>query len=348
MSVALTVLGVVLLLILVFDVLWTVVASGAGAGPLTGRISAGLWRLALRAGRGADGPRHRFLAFSGVAVVVVLLVMWILVAWSAWWLIFSASRGAVRVVDGGRPASLVQRLWFAGDGIFTSSTNDLTTGAGGWRATRLAVTATGLIFITLAITYLIPVASAAAERRQLAAYITSLGRTPEAIVTAAWAGNGFGSLSQHLVALTPMVELSAQRHLTYPVLHYFHSPSERTALAVSYVVLDEAITLLRWGVDSEARPDPAAVAPLGEAVGLFLETIRSTFVADLGEPLPPPDLDALREAGIPVVADDEFAAALERQEGRRCLLTGLLRDDGWSQGAWRRWRDTGDAAEART
>ncbi len=82
MSVALIVLGVGLLLTLVFDVLWTVVASGAGASPLTGRLSAVLWRLALRAGRGADGPRHRFLAFSGVAVVILLLVVWILVAWA--------------------------------------------------------------------------------------------------------------------------------------------------------------------------------------------------------------------------------------------------------------------------
>jgi hypothetical protein len=337
-SVALIALGVGLLLTLVFDVLWTVVASGAGAGPLTGRLSAVLWRLALRAGRGPDGPRHRFLAFAGVGVVVGLLVVWILVAWGAWWLIFSASKGAVRVVEDGRPASLVQRLWFAGDGIFTSTSNDLTTGAGGWRASRVAITATGLIFITLAITYLIPVASAAAERRQVAAYVTSLGPTAEALVIRAWAGDGFGSLSQHFVALTSMVQLSAQRHLTYPVLHYLHSPTERTAPAVSYVLLDEAITLLRWGVAPEARPDPAAVVPLGEAVGLFLETIRSTFVADFGGPLPPPDLQELRKAGIPVVDDDEFAAVLYRQKDRRCLLTGLLRDDGWSQESWQRWR----------
>ena len=338
MSVALIVLGVVLLLALVFDVLWTVVASGAGAGPLTGRLSAVLWRVALRAGRGAAGPHHRFLAVSGVAVVIALLVVWILVAWGAWWLIYSASKGAVRVVEDGRPAGLVQRLWFAGDGIFTSTSDDLTTGAGAWRATRVAIVATGLIFITLAITYLIPVASAAAERRQLAAYVTSLGRTPEALVTRAWAGDGFGSLSQHFVSLTAMVHLSAQRHLTYPVLHYFHSPTGRTAAAVSYVVLDEALTLLRCGVAPAARPDPAAVVPLGEAVGLFLDTIRSTFVADFGAPLPPPDLDVLRAAGIPVVDDDELADALDHQNDRRCLLAGLLRDDGWSEEAWQEWR----------
>lgn len=105
------------------------------------------------------------------------------------------------------------------DGIFTSTSSDLTTGAGGWRATQVAITATGLIFITLAITYLIPVASAAA-----------------------------------------------------------------------------------------------------------------------GDPLPPSDLEVLRKAGIPVVADDEFAAALDRQRDRRCLLTGLLRDDGCTEESWGQWR----------
>ena len=264
---ALIVLGVVLLLTLVFDVLWTVVASGAGAGPLTGRLSALRWRLALRGGRAEAGPRHRFLAFSGVAIVVALLVVWIVVAWGAWWLIYSASKGAVRVVETGRPADLVQRLWFSSDGVFTTNSGDLTTGSGAWRASPTAVTATGLVFITLAITYLIPVASAAAERRQLAAH-----------------------------------------------------------------------ALLRWGVAPSARPDNAAVAPLSQAVGLFLETIRPTFVADVGRPLDPPDLDVLRDAGIPVVDAEEFAAALERQDDRRCLLASLLRDDGWSEAAWRRRR----------
>ena len=343
MTVALIVLGVVLLLTLIFDVLWTVVGSGAGAGPLTGRLSALLWRLALRFGRGPDGPRHRVLAASGVGVVVLLLLVWILVAWGSWWLIFSASRGAVRVVDTGRPADLVERLYFAGDGLFTASSSDYATGPGGWRAAKVAITASGVIFVTLAITYLIPVASAAAERRQLAAYIQSLGRTPEAILTAAWTGESFGSLSQHLVALTPMVQLSAERHLTYPVLHYFHSPTERTGAAASFVVLDEALTLLRWGVAPSARPDPAAVLPLGEALGLFLDTIRSTFVDDVERALDPPSLDVLRRADIPVVSDDAFAEALGRQAERRCLLAGLLDDDGWSPGAWSRRQEMATA-----
>jgi hypothetical protein len=343
-TVALVVLGVVLLLTLIFDVLWTVVGSGAGAGPLTGRLSALIWRLALRFGRGPDGPRHRVLAVSGVGVVVLLLLVWIIVAWASWWLIFSASRGAVRVVDTGRPADLLERLYFSGEGLFTATSSDYATGPGGWRAAKVAITASGVIFVTLAITYLIPVASAAAERRQLAAYIQSLGRTPEAVLTVAWTGEGFGTLTQHLVALTPMVQLSAERHLTYPVLHYFHSPTERSGVAASYVVLDEAVTLLRWGVDPVARPDPAAVTPLGEAIGLFLDTIRSTFVDDVEDALDPPSLGILRRAGIPVVADNAFAEALRRQTGRRCLLAGLLDDDGWSQEAWARRQEIGGAA----
>jgi hypothetical protein len=338
-AVALIVLGVLLLLTLIFDVLWTVVASGTGAGPLTGRLSAGLWRLALRMGRGRDGPRNRFLAVSGVGVAVFVLVAWIVVVWGSWWLIFSASEGAVHVVETGRPANLLQRLYFAGDGIFTATSADFATDSGGWRAAKVATQASGLIFITLAITYLIPVASAAAERRQLAGYISSLGTTPERIVIAAWTGETFGSLPQHLVSLTPMVHLSAQRHLTYPVLHYFHSPSERTAVSVSYVVLDEALTLLRCGVASDARPDPAAAATLAEGVGLFLDTIRSTIVKGMRWPLDPPALDELRRAGIPVVTDEEFAAALGHQRERRCLLAGLLHDDGWSERAWQQRRN---------
>jgi hypothetical protein len=265
-----------------------------------------------------------------------VLLSWVLVVWAAWWLVFSATPGAVRVATTGKPADLGARAAFTGSSLFTLGSTGYTAGSGAWQLAAVGTTASGLIFITLSITYLVPVASAVAERRQYAAYISSLGRTPEELVAAAWTGRDFGSLAQHLVALTPMVILAGERHLTYPVLHYFHTATERTAAAQGIVVLDDALTLLAQGVASDARPDPAALAPLVEAVALFLETLRSAFIVEASEPLPSPDLGALRRAGLPTVDDHTFAAALEGQAGRRRLLAGLLADDGWTPEAWRR------------
>ncbi|HYX43606.1 MAG TPA: hypothetical protein VE760_01095, partial [Acidimicrobiales bacterium] len=79
----------------------------------------------------------------------------------------------------------------------------------------------------------------------------------------------------------------------------------------------------------------ATLDPLAEAIGLFLDTMRSAFIDPGPHPLPPPDLGALREAGVPTVDGEEFSAALKGEEERRRLLAGLLLGDGWSAEGWR-------------
>lgn len=338
MAVVLVALGLALVVVSVLDVVWTAAAAGSGAGPLSGRLSALLWRLGLAVGRGRDGPRDRFLTVAGIALVVVIVIVWAGVAWLGWWLIFSASDGAVVGSDAGEPATAMERLQFAGASLFTLESSAVEAGSGAWQFGVIGAGATGVVFVTLAISYFVPVASALAEGRQLAAYISSLGGTPEAIVRRAWTGGGLGGLDQHLVALTPMVHGLAERHLTYPVLQYFHSARHRTSTALGLAVLDDALAVLRKGVAAEVRPEAVVVEPLAQAVGWYLDTIEDAFVSGAPGPLPPPDLDGLRRAGIPTVADDEFRSALEDEGRRRCQLAKLLVDDGWLLDAWERRR----------
>ncbi|MFN2506113.1 MAG: two pore domain potassium channel family protein, partial [Acidimicrobiales bacterium] len=301
MAVLLVGLGLALVLVVVLDVVWTAAAAGSGAGPLSGRLSARLWRAALAFGRRPDGPRHQFLTVAGIALVVVIVLVWAATAWAGWWLVFSASDGAVIDAASGNPASLVERVQFAGASLFTLGSTELSAGAGAWQFAAIGATATGVVFVTLAISYFVPVASALAEGRQLGAYISSLGDSPEDVLRGAWTNGSFKGLEQHLVALTPMVHALAERHLTYPVLQYFHSGRERTSTALSLVVLDEAVTLLRYGVAPEARLDPVTVGPLDRAIGWYLDTVQGAFVSGAPEPLPPADLDALHQVGIPTV-----------------------------------------------
>jgi uncharacterized membrane protein YidH (DUF202 family) len=331
-------LGLAGVMVVVLDVVWTAAAAGSGAGPVSGRIAARLWRLALAIGRRPDGPRHRVLTVAGIAVVVFVVVLWAASAWAAWLLVFSATEGAVVDAASGEPATLVERAQFTGATFFTLGSTELEAGSGAWQFGAIAITATGVVFVTLAISYFVPVASALAERRQLGAYISSLGDTPEQFVRRGWTNGSFRGLEEHLVALTPLVHALAERHLTYPVLQYFHSGRERTSTALSLVVLDEAVTLLSCGVAAEARPDPVTVAPLARAIDWYLDTVQGDFVSGASEPLPPADLGLLREAGIPTVADHEYHGALEGQGVRRCRLARMLVDDGWTPEAWERRR----------
>ena len=78
--------------------------------------------------------------------------------------------------------------------------------------------------------------------------------------------------------------------------------------------------------------------PLRQALDIFFDTVAAAFVCRASDPLPPPALGPLRQAGIPTVGEDEFAAALAGETDRRCLLAALLADDGWTADQWDRRR----------
>ena len=173
MTSVLVVVGIVILTVTGVDVLWTVLAAGSGAGPVTARLSAVVWRVALRVGRRPHGPRHALLAVVGVGIVAGMLLAWVAVAFGAWWLIASAADGAVRVAETGQPAGVLERAYFVGFNLFTLGTTTFVAGDGLWQLVPVVTGANGLVALTLGISYLVPFASAVAERRQLAEFVLS-------------------------------------------------------------------------------------------------------------------------------------------------------------------------------
>lgn len=317
--------GLVLVGLVLVDLLWTTLSAAGGAGPVTARTSTLAWRLVKGRPRKAEGRRA-----SGVTVVVAVLVSWIALLWAGWALAFSASDQAVVASTGGQAASVVARAYFVGYTVFTLGNGDFKPGGPVWQIATVAATGSGLVLITLAITYLVPVTGAATTRRSLAGYIASLGPTPEQIVARSWNGRDFHGLVGHLETLAVQIHEAGQRHLTYPVLHFFGSSDRRTAAPVAIAVLHEALTLLRWGVAAGARPPEIALEPARAAVGSFLDTLAGAFIKPAPQPLPPPDLARLRAWGIPTVDDGAFHAALDGERRTRCLVAGLISGAGWT------------------
>jgi hypothetical protein len=331
MSVVLLGLGLLVVCAGLFDATWTTVATGSGAGPISGRLAGWLWQGALALHR--RRPSHRGLAAAGVAIVVAVFVTWVALVLGGWALVFASTDSAVRSAESGRSADLLERLYFTGYTVFTLGNGEFRPGSGAWQLLTVAATATGLVLVTLAITFLVPLAGAAAGRRQLGSTIASLGTGPHEIVIGAWTGAGFGTLSQHLVALTSLVHATRQEHLTYPMLHYFHSRAPADAAAVGVTHLGQALQLLDHGVAAEVRLDPAATGPLGRAIDGFLETLEGVHIAADVPPVAAPDLEPLRAAGIPTVDDAAYARAVPASESQRALLAALLTEDGWPGGS---------------
>lgn len=95
-------------------------------------------------------------------------------------------------------------------------------------------------------------------------------------------------------------------------MHYFHSTERSRSASLSLVALDEALTLLQYGVASSFQFDFAALGTARRASAAFTKTLTSVYLEPATDEPPLPSLDLLRAKGIPTVSDSEFLAATKR------------------------------------
>lgn len=319
--------GASMVLLALLDLGWTTIAAGSGGGPLTRRIARSLWRRSLALHR--RNPSHALLHRTGPLLVAALFATWIALVFGGWSAVFLSAEGAVRRATTDVPADLVDRLYFTGYTVFTLGVGDYRPGQGVWQLVTVVATANGLVLVTLGITYLVPVASAVSQRRQLASSISGLGEDGTDIVLSAWNGERFGAVELHLAALASMLDGVQNRHLAYPVLHYFHSEERATAAPLQVVHLAQAVEAWRLAVAPSVRPDAFTLRTVDRALDAFLGTLGEAHIRPAGEPVAPVPLDRLRTAGIPTVSVAVHEQALEASTERRRLLAGLLLADGW-------------------
>lgn len=329
MSILALVTGILLIVLAMVDALWTTLTIGGG-GPLTSRIGQGLWRGFLALHSAARSRLHRQLVFLGTVILMVILLVWVLLLWSGWTLLFSAQTNAVVDSHSGAPADLSGRIYFTGYTLFTLGIGNYVPRGGVWEVLTAVASFNGLLVVTLAITYLVPVLSAVTHKRHLAALIDDLGATPTEILRRAWTGSRFDGLSNHFAQIAPILELYSQRHAAYPILHYFHSASRRTATGPTLAALDEALLLLAVAVHPDVRLAPTKTKPLQIALAGLLRTLQRRYIPKSDKPPPAPDLGPLRDCGIPVVDEDEYRKAVEEHSSRRRLLRALVEHDGWT------------------
>lgn len=319
--------GIALVMLAMTDIFVTALTL-RGAGPVTGRLTAWLWRAA-RWVLARPTPRPA-LSLAGPAIAAATVGNWLLMLWVGWTLVFLGGEGNVVLDSDDSPADAWTKAYFAGYTLSTLGLGDVRPAGTVWQFATALASVNGFLAVSMAATYLIPVVTAAARQRQLAIYVHGLGDTPAGIILAGWNGKDLSALDAHLAALAPMVIDAGQQHLVYPVLYCFHGVSETTSFSVRLTALDEALLVLRHGVAAPARPVEVVTKPLAEGVTSLLERMRAASIPPMAEAPPPPGLEPLRRAGIPTVSDAEFAAIVAAQDDRRRHLWAVVADAGWT------------------
>ena len=222
--------------------------------------------------------------------------------------------------------------------MFTAGNGDFTPNGDAWQLAAALTNATGMLLATLAITYLLSVVSTVVQKRGFASQVTGLGKSAAEIVESGWNGQDLRALDLPISGLSSELAQLTERYLAYPVLQYYHAAKPEKSPVVAAALLDDALTLMRFGVPAENRPRPAVIRSARSTVRSFLDTLPSGFIDPAPNIPKAPDISALRAAGIPTVSDDEFAATVDDLSHRRRMLLGLVRNDGWDRrtGRWTR------------
>ncbi|MEY7851811.1 ion channel [Natrarchaeobius sp. A-rgal3] len=321
--------GIVILVAVVVDLIWTTLWVDGGSGPLSSRLTTAVWN-GLRL---ASDDNSRVLSLAGPLILVFTLAMWIGLLWLGWTLLFAGGSVALVSAHTGDPADWTGRFYYVAYTMFTNGNGDYTPTAGRWEIASALTTATGMAFVTLAVSYVLSVLGAVSEKRSFASDVTGLGDRGETFVRTGWTdrdGESFaGGPELSLESLSSQLSLLADQHKSYPILHYYHSEQGKRASAVAVPILDEALTIYRHGLPDEEGPNSVVVEDARSSAQSYLDTLDTAFIEPADEVPPDPNLELLREDGIPTVSDEEFDAALEGLTERRRKLLGVVEADAW-------------------
>ena len=320
MSYVYLIIGLLVLAVAIFDLIASTLSVKIN-GPLAPVVRKIVWRLGRR------------ISFAGPLILLSMAAVWIGLLWIGWTLVFVGAAEAVVESTTSAPGTFWDRLYFAGYSVGTLGLGDFVPEGRIWQILTVLCTFSGLVLITLIVTYYTAVVGAVAQKQHLASLIGALGRSAEDIVVRAWDGARFQGLEVVLSQVASMVFLHARRHGAYPDIHYFQAPAADRAISVQVARLFDAVVLLQHALPEAHKPSPVSLHLASQSLHALVDALHPGFIDPASEAPPPPGIDETGAAGLSLEAG-ALAAAFEKEEVRRTrrLLRGFVEGDGflWS------------------
>ncbi|TAA72711.1 two pore domain potassium channel family protein [Planococcus salinarum] len=318
------ILGVLLLLLGIIDFVWTTLWPDGGAGPVTKRVSLLFW-FGIR-WIGKDRPL--IISMAGPLILIATLLSWILLFWTGWTLLFAADPFSIIDTNDNNPLSWPERWYVTGFLLFTLGVGDYIMKEGFWQIIAIFTTASGLVFITLGVTYILSVLEAVSQKRAFAESVRGIGDNVSEIVSNSWNARDFHDIDLLLNSFSAQLSTLTSKHNAYPILHYYHASNRDAELSVSVAILDEALTVFKYGMQEGHGPNNLLLQETRSTIESYIGTLRTGYISPAEFSPSPPDLDRMRELGLPAVSTAAFLDSLDDLSERRRELLGSLRDNG--------------------
>jgi hypothetical protein len=327
MNIGLLLLGILLTLIAFMEGLWTTIWVDGNSAPLTSRLTTWIWK-GMRAM--INSKKHKALSLAGPLILFTTVLMWIVLLWFGWTFIFFADKDSLNIEIDDPALDFTDVMWYIAYCMFTIGNGDFTPNGGIWQVLSSFVGMSGMLVVTLSVTYVLQVVSAVANKRSFASQVTGIGKTSEDFVLMQWNGKGFGAIELQLNSLSQQLATLNEQHMSFPILHYYHAAKHEKSQDIAVAVLDDALTLIEHGVEEAYHPATTILSASRKSIDSFLQTMQSAFIEAAPSTPKPPDLSKLTDKGIPTVSEQEFHRRLaENTTERRKLLLGLTTNGAW-------------------
>jgi hypothetical protein len=268
--------GLLIIILTMVDLAWTSL-SLEGGGWLTKRLTKGLWRMARFITK--RNARSILLSAMGFISMFTILILWVGLIWAGNLLVYISDNE--NIVDQYHVFhhTFADKFYFTGFVLSTMGLGDLVPVQGSWQIYTAIASFSGLIVITVAITYFVPVLNALVHERSLAQKIHVIGANPQQFLISAYNGKDFSNLNEELNALNNQLLTHIQHQKAYPVLFYFHTNTKEDSLAIQLAVLDEVLSILIHCVPTEKLPQELYLCGLRNTINIYLKTIHKRFLS---------------------------------------------------------------------
>ncbi|MDO5457971.1 MAG: ion channel [Atopococcus tabaci] len=296
------VLGVLLLLFVTLDIIWTTLWVDGGAGPLTNFVTSLIWKSLKKI-----GPTGKMLEQSGPVILIMTLLTWVTAAWLGWFLLLLFIEDPLINTIDSRPLNRLDLFYFTGTILFTFGNGDYAPSPGIMQILADLLAGYGMIILSLGISYILNVMEGVVGKRTLARDISSIGRTTEEFLTTMYDGSESYDFSSYLNSISSDINHTAIKQQAYPLLNYYHGGNADKSVAYMLPVLADSLFVLKYGLKDGHKIDDPFIKKTMTAIEDYLESMPSDFLNQEDEITPGfPDYECLDRHRLPLLSKKQF------------------------------------------
>jgi hypothetical protein len=220
--------GVVLLLVVFYEIYATILRSAKYPGLISDFLNRNLWQLATRLTRNhSRKTRHRILSSIGPLLMPLFITIIVLMLVTGFALIYlPRMETAFFIREEAQSPTLFRAFYFSGVTLLTIGYGDILPTDNIIRFVALIEGACGIGVISLGITYLLTIYSAQERKRALALNFFHQARQGVDIpgfISRRFTRGRFRGLTETLRDAARDLEELLESHIEHPVINYFHS-----------------------------------------------------------------------------------------------------------------------------